>query len=144
MAREQFRGRIPAGLLYDKRNDLWLRAEGGEIVIGATSYGAHIAGEIIAFTPKQPGREIETGRSLGVVEVAKTLIAVHAPLTLRVTARNESAIAAPSLINSDPYGEGWMLRAEPLRWQAERGELVDREAYVEHVLALEPDAEVAE
>jgi glycine cleavage system H protein len=69
---------------------------------------------------------------------------VHAPLTLRVTARNESAIAAPSLINSDPYGEGWMLRAEPLRWQAERGELVDREAYVEHVLALEPDAEVAE
>src|SRR5262245_51610346 len=124
MDREPFRGRIPAALLYDTANDVWVRQHGGEIEIGATSYGAYFAGEILAFTPKRPGAEIALDKSLGVVEVAKTLVAIHAPLSFRVTAVNAAAVEKPELINSDPYGEGWLVRGAPLHWETERSRLV--------------------
>src|SRR5262245_51550778 len=117
--RETFRGRIPAALLYDPANDVWVRREGEEAVIGATSYGAYFAGEILAFTPKRVGTEIDYDRSLGVVEVAKSLIAIHAPLSFRVTAINDAAVAKPELINADPYGAGWLIRGTPTRWAQE-------------------------
>jgi glycine cleavage system H protein len=140
--REHFRGRVPPSLLYDASNDVWVREEGSEVVIGATSYGAYFAGEILAFTPKRPGAEIEYDRSLGVVEVAKSLIAIHAPLTLRVTAVNEEAVRKPELINDDPYGAGWMVRGKPVRWDEERPRLVGRDAYVDRVKEAEPDGEI--
>jgi len=140
--REVFRGRFPGSLLYDPEHDVWLCREGDEVVIGATSYGAYFAGEILAFTPKRVGAEIELGRSLGVVEVAKTLVAIHAPLTIRVTATNEAAVARPSLINSDCYGAGWLVRGAALRWAQERARLVERDAYEAHVRKAEPDAEI--
>src|SRR5262247_3973344 len=101
-----FRGRIPEALLYHPAYDVWVRQDGDEIVIGATSYGAYFAGEILAFTPKRVGVEIEIEKSIGVVEVAKTMVAIHAPLSLRLTATNEGAVGKPELINLDPYGEG--------------------------------------
>ena len=140
--RELFRGRFPDSLLYDPQHDVWLRREGDEVVIGATSYGAHFAGEILAFTPKRVGAEIERGRSLGVVEVAKTLVAIHAPLSMRLTTANETAMAQPALINDDCYGAGWLVRGAPLRWEEERFRLVERDAYVSHVRKIEPDGEI--
>jgi glycine cleavage system H protein len=140
--REIFRGRFPVELLYDARYDVWLRREGAEVIVGATSYGAHFAGEILAFTPKQVGAEIEAGRSLAVVEVAKTMVAIHAPLSLRLLAVNQAAITRPQLINAEPYGAGWLVRGAPLRWESEHGHLVSRDAYVAHVLKSEPDAEI--
>jgi glycine cleavage system H protein len=143
MARERFQGRFPQDLLYDIRADVWVRRSGDELTIGATSYGAHFAGEILAFTPKRVGAEVEAERSIGVVEVAKTMVAIHAPLSLRIAAVNEQALQRPALINDDPYGAGWLVRAAPLRWQDEKARLVGRDAYVAHVLAAEPDAEIA-
>jgi glycine cleavage system H protein len=141
--REPFRGRIPAGLLYDAANDVWVRREGEEAVIGATSYGAYFAGEILAFTPKRAGTEIELDRSLGVVEVAKSLIAIHSPLSLRIVKVNQEAVARPELINSDPYGAGWLIRGAPARWAQEQARLVGSEAYAARVKQAEPDGEIA-
>ena len=140
--KEPFRGRFPAGLLYHPEHDVWIRREGGDVVIGATSYGAYFAGEILAFTPKRVGLDIEADRSLGVIEVAKTLVAIHAPLSLRLDAVNEAAVQRPELINADPYGDGWLVRGAPLRWQDERSALVEREAYATRVKAAEPDGEI--
>src|SRR5262245_7967342 len=142
MARERFRGGFPRDLLYDPRADVWVRRDGGEVTIGATSYGAYFAGEILAFTPKRVGAEIELERSIGVVEVAKTMVAIHAPLSLRVAAVNDAAVQRPELINADPYGAGWLVRGLPLRWDEERARLVDRDPYVDHVRQAEPDAEI--
>jgi glycine cleavage system H protein len=136
------RFRLPPALLYDTGSDVWLRREGGEVVIGATSYGAYFAGEILAFTPKRPGAEIELDKSLGVVEVAKTLVAIHSPLTLRLTAVNEGAVQRPELINTDPYDAGWLVRAVPLRWSEEAGRLVDAKAYAARIRTQEPEAQI--
>src|SRR5262245_23734151 len=133
---------IASALLYHPTYDVWIRQEGNEVVIGATSYGAYFAGEILAFTPKRVGVEIEIERSIGVVEVAKTMVAIHAPLSLRLTATNEAAVGKPELINLDPYGEGWLVRGVALRWQAEKANLVGREAYAAHVRAAAPDDEI--
>jgi len=142
MARERFRGRIPGALLYSTAHDVWLRQEAGELIIGATSYGAHFAGEILAFTPKRVGMEIEIEKSLGVVEVAKTMVAIHAPVSLRLTASNDAAVRKPELINTDPYGAGWLVRGVATRWETEKAQLVEREAYAAHVRAAEPDGEI--
>jgi glycine cleavage system H protein len=142
MARETFRGAIPEGLLYDTRHDMWLRDEGNTIVIGATSFGIFLAGEIIGFTAKPRGAEVALGRGLGTVECAKTVLAVHAPASFELLEANAAAEECPALLNSDPYGGGWLVRGRPLAWDAERTRLVDAAVYRTHVLAVEPQAEL--
>jgi glycine cleavage system H protein len=140
MATEPYKGSVPADRLYDTRYDMWVRREGGDVVIGATSFGIHLAGEVIAYTPKPTGAEVAAGRGLGTVESAKTVLAVHAPVAFRLDCPNEAAEERPDLINRDPYGAGWMARGAPLDWDHDAARLVDAAAYVAHVRAIEPDA----
>jgi len=140
MASEVFRGKVPDGLLYDTRYDMWVRREGGDVVIGATGFGLHLAGEVIAFTPKPTGAEVAAGRGLGTVESAKTVLAVHAPVAFRLDTPNEDAEEHPDLINRDPYGAGWMARGVPLDWDRDAAQLVDAAAYIAHIRAVEPEA----
>ncbi len=140
MATETFKGRVPDGLLYDTRYDMWVRREGADVVIGATGFGLHLAGEVIAFTPKPTGAEVAAGRGLGTVESAKTVLAVHSPVAFRLDQPNEAAEERPDLINRDPYGVGWMVRGAPLAWDVDAARLVDAAAYVEHIRAIEPAA----
>lgn len=142
MAHEPFCGEIPDGLLYDSRHDMWLRREGDEVVIGATSFGIYLAGEIIGFTAKPKGAEVMLGRGLGTVESAKTVLALHAPLSFVLTMANEAAEEHPALLNLEPYGRGWMVRGRALDWAGESATLIDAAAYRRHVLAIEPTAEI--
>lgn len=142
MARERFRGAVPDGLLYDTHYDMWVREEGGAVVVGATSFGIFNAGTIVAFTAKPRGAEVNKGRGLGTVECAKTVLAVHAPISFELIQANEAAEENPALVDSDPYGSGWMVRGRALNWDADRVVLVDATSYRAHVLALEPDAEI--
>lgn len=135
-----FRGSIPDGLLYDAEHDMWVRREGTETVIGATAFGIHRAGEIIGFTAKPKGAEVERGRGLGTVECAKTVLAVRAPVSFVLVAVNEGAEEHPGILNRDPYREGWMVRGRPTAWDAEQPALLDAAAYREHVARIEPDA----
>lgn len=137
--RETFRGAIPDGLLYDREYDMWARADGDQVVVGATSFGIHMAGEIIAFTAKPKGAEVERGRSLGTVECAKTVLAVHAPVGFVLTEGNEALEAHPERLNSDPYTH-WMARGRPLDWAVDRARLVDAATYRDHILKIEPEA----
>ncbi len=140
MATETFKGSVPANLLYDTRYDMWVRREGNEVVIGATSFGLHLAGEVIAFTAKPKGAEVAAGRGLGTVESAKTVLAVHSPVAFRLDTPNEAAEERPGLINHDPYGAGWMARGAPLDWDSDAARLVDAAEYIEHIRAIEPEA----
>ncbi len=142
MATDIFRGSVPANLLYDTRYDMWVRREGGEVVVGATSFGLHLAGEVIAFTAKPKGAEVAAGRGLGIVESAKTVLAVHSPVAFRLDMPNEQAEERPDLINRDPYGAGWMARGAPLDWERDVARLADASAYVAHIRAIEPAAEI--
>ncbi len=139
MSRERFRGAIPDGLLYDTLHDMWVRRDGDRVTIGATSFGLHLAGEIIAFTPKPRGAEAARGRGLGTVECAKTVLAVHAPVSIAGLEGNEAAEERPALLNHDPYAN-WMVRGRPVAWAAEVAGLVDAAAYGRHVRIIDPEA----
>ena len=141
MAKESFRGRIPDDLLYDPEHDMWVRVAGDDVLIGASSFGIFLAGGIIGFTAKPKGADVALGRGLGTVECAKTVLAVHAPISFVLLEANEAAEERPSMLNRDPYQAGWMVRGRPSAWAAERGRLVNAAAYREHVRRIEPAAE---
>ena len=141
MARETFRGHIPDGLFYDTKHDMWVRPAGAEVFIGATGFGIHLAGEIIAFTAKPKGAVVARGRGLGTIECAKTVLAVHAPLSFTLVEGNEDLEEHPLQLNRDPY-TSWMARGTATDWTDDASRLVDAAAYRAHVLRLEPDAEV--
>ncbi len=138
--RERFRGAIPDDLLYDTAHDMWVRRAGDEVVIGATSFGIHLAGEIIGFTAKPRGAVVERGRGLGTIECAKTVLALHAPVGFALTEGNEALEERPALLNRDPYA-AWMARGRPLDWAGDQARLVDAAAYRAHVRRVEPQAE---
>lgn len=140
MAHEPFHGSVPADRLYCPRHDMWVREEDGQVVMGATSFGIFLAGEVIAFTAKPKGAEVAIGRGLGTVECRKTVLAVHAPVSFRHLVGNEAAEERPALVNQDPYGAGWMARGQATGWEAERSGLLDAAAYRRHILAIEPGA----
>jgi glycine cleavage system H protein len=140
MAGGPFRGAVPAGLLYDTEHDMWVRRDGADVVVGSTAFGLHRAGRLVAFTAKPKGAEVARGRGLGTVESAKTVLAVHAPISFVIDVANEAAEERPQLINDDPHGAGWMARGRPLAWAAEQAGLVDAAAYAAHVRAMDPGA----
>jgi glycine cleavage system H protein len=142
LSRTPFRGAVPDGLLYDPDHDMWVRCEAEEVVIGATAFGIFLAGEIIAFTAKPKGAEVERGRGLGTVECAKTVLAVHAPLSFVLQEANEAAEERADVLNSDPYGAGWMARGRATAWETERARLVDAVDYRAHIRRIEPEAEI--
>lgn len=137
--RETFHGAIPDGLLYETQHDMWVRIEGDEVVIGATSFGIHLAGEVIAFTAKPRGATIERGRGLGTIECAKTVLAVHAPVGFVLAEGNEALEARPGLLNRDPY-TAWMARGRPTHWAEDSACLADAATYRQHVRRIEPEA----
>lgn len=141
MAHTPFSGSIPDDRFYCPGYDMWVQELGnGEVLIGASSFGIFLAGEIIAFTAKPNGAEVELGRGMGTVESRKTVVAVHAPISFVLLEGNETAEERPKRINTAPYSDGWMARARPTNWAVERATLIDAAAYRQHVLSIEPEA----
>lgn len=141
MAHTPFHGSIPDDRRYCPRYDMWVQEQGnGEVLIGATSFGIFLAGEIIAFTAKPNGAEVSLGRGMGTIECRKTVLAVHAPISFTLLEGNEAAEERPAFVNTQPYDQGWMVRARATAWAEESPTLMDGAAYRRHVLSVEPEA----
>ncbi|MFA7291427.1 MAG: hypothetical protein WC023_04170 [Rhodocyclaceae bacterium] len=142
MAHQPFHGSVPDGLLYDTRYDMWVQRKGDEVLIGITGFGAFLAGEIIAFTGKPKGAEVDYGRGLGTVESAKTVLAVHSPVAFTLLEVNEALEEKPAAINRDPH-RSWLVRGTARDGKNGCAHLVDAAAYRAHVLSVEPEATFA-
>ncbi|WP_051453106.1 glycine cleavage system protein H [Dechloromonas agitata] len=141
MAHHPFHGSVPDDRLYCPRHDMWVQLlDNGEALIGVTSFGIFLAGEIIAFTAKPKGAEVGIGKGLGTVECRKTVLAVHAPISFTLLDSNEAAEERPALVNQQPYAAGWMVRVRPTDWATEKAGLFDAAAYRRHILKIEPEA----
>lgn len=108
---------FPSDRHYHAEYNVWVQRTGKDVVtIGATSFGAALAIEFFAFTPKAPGTQIEAGRAVGLLELSKTVVSVRSPVAGTITDVNEAARARPGIISADPYGVGWLVRlATPAR-----------------------------
>jgi glycine cleavage system H protein len=107
---------FPDHLFYDVPHHVWyLPLEGGLVRAGITQVGVSLAREVIIFTPKRVGREIEKDRALATVESAKWVGSVRAAFDGTVAGVNEEAMRRPALVNDDCYGAGWLITVRPAR-----------------------------
>jgi glycine cleavage system H protein len=100
-----------AGRLYTKTHE-WLSAEGKSVTVGITDFAQAQLGDVVFLELPNPGRKLEAGESFGVVESVKAASDLYSPVAGRVTEVNDKLAAKPELINSDPYGDGWILKLE--------------------------------
>ena len=99
---------IPEDLQYTKDHE-WLRTEGDTVRVGVTDYAQDALGDIVFVTLPEAGTHVRAGETCGEVESTKSVSDIYAPVTGTVVERNDALDAAPELVNSDPYGDGWML-----------------------------------
>jgi glycine cleavage system H protein len=100
---------VPDDLRYTAEHE-WVRAgESGTVRVGITDFAQQQLGDVVYVALPEVGTEVSAQQTLGEVESTKSVSDLYAPVTGRVVARNESLTDAPELVNSDPYGEGWML-----------------------------------
>lgn len=105
---------LPDDLLYDVANNIWYRGNGdGTFTLGMTAVAVAMAGQLVAFTPRRSGRAIQAGKSCATIESGKWVGPAKVAFDAEVAEVNETLIGNPKLANSDPYGEGWMLKIRP-------------------------------
>ena len=102
---------IPVELKYTKDHE-WVRIEGDEAVIGITDFAQSELGDIVFIEVETEGESIESEEIFGSVEAVKTVSDLFMPLTGEVLSFNSELEDAPEVVNSDPYGEGWMIRVK--------------------------------
>lgn len=100
---------IPADLRYTKEHE-WVRVEGDVATVGITAHAADQLGDIVFVELPAVGRAVEQFATFGVVESVKAVSDLFAPVGGEVVEANGALTAAPEVVNSDPYGAGWMLR----------------------------------
>ena len=118
---------VPSDLRYTKDHE-WVRVDGDEAVVGITDYAANQLGDIVFVELPDVGRTLSQSATFGVVESVKAVSDLFSPVSGEVTSGNDALAAAPELVNSDPFGEGWMIRLK-LASPTEVDELLDAAAY---------------
>ncbi|MGB8344657.1 MAG: glycine cleavage system protein GcvH [Ktedonobacteraceae bacterium] len=115
---------IPENLYYLVDKHIWARLEADSVVtVGVTDVAQHLAGKVIAVSPKKVGKALSKGQSAGTVESGKWVGPVPLPVGGELVAINEALKKNPGLLNQDPYGEGWIVKVKPANWDEERKSL---------------------
>ena len=100
---------VPDDLRFTKEHE-WVRLDGDEATVGITQYAADQLGDIVFVELPAVGRTLEQFATFGVVESVKAVSDLFAPVAGEVTGINEALADKPELVNSEPFGEGWMVR----------------------------------
>jgi len=117
----------PENLRYTKEHE-WIRVDGDRGTIGVTDYAQRQLGDVVFLELPEAGRALKAGENFGTVESVKAVSELFCPVAGDVVETNAALVKAPESINSDPYGQGWMIVVK-LRDPAETGALMDAKAY---------------
>ncbi len=118
---------VPANLKYTKEHE-WVRVEGEFAYIGITDFAQKELGDIVFVEITEDGETVDEGDVFGSVEAVKTVSDLFMPITAEIVEVNEELEGEPELVNSDPYGKGWMVKVK-LPSDADLGELLDNVSY---------------
>jgi glycine cleavage system H protein len=121
-------GTYPDDLLYHPEHD-WVRIDGDTATFGITWFAQDALGEVVFFDPPEVGSTVTKDESYAEVESVKAVSDVIAPLSGEIVEVNTSLGESPETINSDPYGEGWLVRVR-LSDESEKDALLDQTTYV--------------
>jgi glycine cleavage system H protein len=105
----------PENLKYTSEHE-WVREPGesdSSVRVGITHFAQDALGDIVYVSLPEVGTEVQSGAPVGELESTKSVSDVYAPVTGKVVARNDALDSSPELVNSDPYGEGWLFELVP-------------------------------
>ena len=138
---DKFIFRFPAGLLYSE-DGLWVEFEGQRARIGLSDFTQQRNGDVAFAMPGEVGTRVRKGDEVAVVETIKVNLSLPSPVAGKVIETNQELVAAPELINQDPYGKGWLSVLEVEDPDAARGSLRTAAEYL--ILAkAQAEAEVS-
>ena len=100
---------VPEGLHYTKEHE-WIRIDGDEFVLGITDHAQHALTDIVYVELPEVGQDCGVMDEIAIVESVKSASPIYSPLVGEIIAVNEALEDTPELMNSDPYGEGWIVR----------------------------------
>ncbi|TFV57397.1 glycine cleavage system protein GcvH [Mycobacterium sp. PS03-16] len=122
---------IPAELYYTEEHEWVLRTGDDTVRVGITDYAQAALGDVVFVQLPDVGAEVASGDSFGEVESTKSVSDLYAPVSAKVLAVNANLEGSPDLVNSDPYGEGWLvdLQLDADDMEAALGGLLDADAY---------------
>jgi len=116
---------LPDELLYDVDNHIWFKElPDGNVRIGMTTVATAMAGQLVAFTPKKVGRDVQPGKSCATVESGKWVGPAKSLAGGTIVEVNDALVAKPSLANEDPYDTGWLVILKPTDWAQVKATLV--------------------
>ncbi len=118
---------FPESLRYTKDHE-WVRIEGDEAFVGITDFAQQELGDIVYVEIETVGQQLDAGSVFGTVEAVKTVSDLFLPIAGTVSEVNPNLNANPELVNSDPYGEGWMIKMK-ISNQSDVDGLMTAEAY---------------
>ncbi|CAN5851683.1 glycine cleavage system protein GcvH [soil metagenome] len=101
----------PEDLRYTEQHE-WLRTDGNRVTVGITDYAQDALGDVVYVDLPATGTQVESGQPFGEVESTKSVSDLFAPVSGSIVERNSALESNPELVNSDPYGEGWMVVLE--------------------------------
>jgi glycine cleavage system H protein len=102
---------FPEDLKYTKDHE-WIKIDGNKGTIGITDFAQKELGDIVYIEVESEGFEVEEGESFGTIEAVKTVSDLFMPMSGKILEFNEALEGEPELVNSDPYGKGWILKIE--------------------------------
>jgi len=123
----------PDNLKYTNDHE-WIRVEGNAAYVGITHYAQDQLGDVVFVEIETDGEELDQEEVFGTVEAVKTVSDLMMPVSGKVAEVNEKLQDDPSLVNSDPYGDGWMIKVE-LSDASQLDELMDAATYQETAIA---------
>lgn len=107
---------LPEDLYYLVEKHVWARYDDGTVIVGLTDVAQNMAKTIISVTSKGAGKPIKRGKSIATVESGKWVGPVPSPVEGELVEVNTELSSSPSLLNSDPYGNGWIAKVSPDNW----------------------------
>ena len=122
---------IPNKLLYTKEHE-WANFENEDVIVGITDYAQSQLGDIIFFETPELGSIVKMGDIFGEIEAVKTVSELYAPISGKIVSINDQIENNPEIINSDPYGEGWLNKNFSIGIN-EKEKLINHKSYEEHI-----------
>jgi glycine cleavage system H protein len=118
---------VPDDLNYTAEHE-WVRTGGSTVRVGITDFAQAALGDVVFVTLPEIGASVKIGEAFGEVESTKSVSDLYAPVSGIVTGRNDALADSPELVNTDPYGAGWVVEIE-LSDSSQLGDLLDAAAY---------------
>jgi glycine cleavage system H protein len=124
--------KTPSDLQYTRSHE-WVRIEGDQATVGISDYAQDALGDVVYVELPDAGTSLDAGAIFGAVESVKAASDLYMPVGGEIIEANQEVIDSPELLNSDPYGAGWLLK---VRVSGDTAELLDASAYEQYVNSI--------